>query len=102
MKCILDADTFWDCFFAGGALLQNHYSTSLVDALSDLYPDHQWLPWKFQKAPRRYWDDAKHQRAFMEFLAYQELKLRDIKELKIQSLATYIKYGGMLFEQTEA
>jgi hypothetical protein len=42
-----------------------------VKALSNVYPDHQWQPWKSNQVTKEYWTDTKHQRHFFEWLAAQ-------------------------------
>jgi hypothetical protein len=42
-----------------GALLFNKYSNSVVNLLKALFPDHSWVPWKFEKAPKGTWRDPK-------------------------------------------
>jgi hypothetical protein len=35
--------------------MSNFYGDSLPQALADVYPEHQWQPWRFSVAPSRYW-----------------------------------------------
>jgi hypothetical protein len=39
--------------------------------LSTLYPDYNWLPWKFSKVPFNYWQDLKNHRKFLDWAATQ-------------------------------
>jgi hypothetical protein len=41
-------------------------------ALKDLYPDVEWLPWKFSKVPRRFWESRVNQRLFLEWFAKEK------------------------------
>jgi hypothetical protein len=47
-----------------GEVLLKHYKHPQV-MLSTLYPDHDWLPWKFETAPNHFWDDIQNQRKFL-------------------------------------
>ncbi len=44
--------------------------------LSLLYPDHEWLPWKFATS---FWSDTTSQRAFLEQVS-KELKVTKIED----------------------
>jgi hypothetical protein len=44
-----------------------------------VYPDYNWLPWKFGKCPANYWDDVKNQRKFMDWAA-KELNIKDMSD----------------------
>ena len=37
--------------------------------LSALVPEHNWLPWKFETVPPQFWDDIKHQKQFIDWVA---------------------------------
>ena len=39
--------------------------------LTTLFPNYQWLPWKFHNIPHGFWKDLKNQRNFMEYLSQQ-------------------------------
>jgi hypothetical protein len=62
---------------AGNGLLSNFYGDSLPAALSDVYPDHEWQPWRFSVAPSSYWrtiagsNDPEKIRGFVEELGKQ-------------------------------
>jgi hypothetical protein len=34
-----------------------------------LYPEYNWLPWKFTVTPRGHWDNVANQRNFMDWVA---------------------------------
>jgi hypothetical protein len=65
----------------GGSYLINRY-TSLSQLLSEVYPDYEWLPWKFDKCPNGYWDDVNNQRKFMDWTA---------KQLNVNSVGDWVK-----------
>jgi hypothetical protein len=54
----------------GAALLQSiHNSPSLL--LSAVYPDYDWLPWKFETTPRNFWESVKNKRKYLDWLGKQ-------------------------------
>jgi hypothetical protein len=63
-------------------------SRSLVELLSDAYPDFGWLPWRFAHCPHNYWDDMKNRRKFMDWAA---------KELKIKEKSDWYKVTQKVF-----
>jgi hypothetical protein len=63
----------------GAGPLLNKYSNSTSILLSKLYPEYDWLPWKFAICPRNFWDDIENQRKFMDWAA-KELKVKDMSD----------------------
>jgi hypothetical protein len=41
-----------------------------------VYPEYNWLPWKFVKSPNNFWDNMQNQRKFMDW-ASKELKIAE-------------------------
>jgi hypothetical protein len=39
--------------------------------LSTLYPEYDWLPWKFAQSPKKFWDDISNQKRFLEWAGNQ-------------------------------
>ena len=52
----------------GGNGLLIHYRYSPIKLFQEVYSEHLWLIWKFEKVPKGYWDDKKNQRDFMDDL----------------------------------
>jgi hypothetical protein len=74
----------------GGAELLKHYKNT-QELLSTLYPELEWLPWKFPKCPHNFWDDVNNQRKFVDWAGKQ----LDIKEMSdwyqvIQKVTRYL------------
>jgi hypothetical protein len=59
-------------FLPEGGLLNHHFDGSLQRAVTTLYPEHKWIPWKFNSVPNRFWDDAQNQKAFLEWLSLEK------------------------------
>jgi hypothetical protein len=60
-------------------LVTNTYNGSLLQLLSNVYPDYNWLPWKFAECPLPYWDDVKNQRKFLDWAA-KELNIKEMSD----------------------
>jgi len=60
---------------AGGGLL-HHWHDSAISAVEDTYRDYDWKEWLFKMAPRRFWQDRKNHRVFMQWFG-QRLGLRE-------------------------
>ena len=54
----------------GGGLLKN-YNNSPLQLLKSVYPEENWLPWKFTNAPNGYWDDIENHKIYMDWLGTQ-------------------------------
>ena len=63
----------------GLSLLVLKYSASPYKLLSAIYPDYDWLPWKFPKSLKNFWTDVKNQRKFMDWAA-KELKIKEMDD----------------------
>ena len=49
-------------------LLSEYYNDSLLKALEDIYPNEQWLPWKFHSVPGNFWKDRSNRKKFFDWL----------------------------------
>jgi hypothetical protein len=63
----------------GGGLLSGKYNDSLALLLSTLYPEYDWLPWKFERAPRNYWEDENNQRKYVDWVS-KELNIKKMED----------------------
>jgi hypothetical protein len=74
----------------GIGLITHYYSNSLVNALKALYPEHNWLEWRFPKVSRSYWTEESRRTAYLmwlkEYMGYTrpedwyQLKREDLKK----------------------
>jgi hypothetical protein len=55
------------------------YNGSPSRLLSTLYPEYDWLPWKFDRCPNKFWENVNNQRKFMEW-ATKELNIKDMSD----------------------
>jgi hypothetical protein len=68
------------------------YKGSILRLLSTLYPDYDWLPWKFDDCPLQFWTDPKNQKKFIDWAAV-ELNIKttsDWYNVSIQVTASYL------------
>jgi hypothetical protein len=61
-----------------GAGLSHIYNGSYQNILKSVYPDYEWIPWKFNQVPINYWNEFKNHRFYMDWL-YKELKYETIE-----------------------
>jgi hypothetical protein len=59
--------------------MNSKYSGSTSLLLSEVYPEYDWLPWKFVNTPHNIWEDMKNQRKFMDW-ASKELNVNNISD----------------------
>jgi hypothetical protein len=51
----------------GSKLLECH-NNLISNVLKDLYPEYDWLPWRFDDHPETLWDDIKMVRKFFDWM----------------------------------
>jgi hypothetical protein len=68
-------DNWYDVTLAD---FRNHFGNGYMQrfntpyqALQFAYPDHDWLPWRFEKVPQGFWEDRKQVKHFLRWLAGQ-------------------------------
>lgn len=52
----------------GGATLLHHTSFSPVTAVTSAFTEHKWDIWRFETAPKGFWDDVETQKKFLLYL----------------------------------
>jgi hypothetical protein len=63
----------------GSGLLANKYNNSLFLLLSTIFPDFEWIPWKFIQCPRNFWDKEENQKKFIDW-AGKQLKIKEMSD----------------------
>jgi hypothetical protein len=63
----------------GGQGLLHIYNNSPSHLLATVFPEYEWLPWKFTRIPVRFWDNLGNQRKFVEW-AGKQLKLNKLED----------------------
>eukprot|EP01027_Heterolobosea_sp_BB2_P026356 GEZU01040587.1.p1 GENE.GEZU01040587.1~~GEZU01040587.1.p1 ORF type:complete len:509 (-),score=114.87 GEZU01040587.1:129-1430(-) len=100
-------------------LLRRRYNNSLGKALTTVFPEYDWLPWRFSSsaAPAAetqwllesgFWDDLRNQRRFFDWAARQlnvakpddwyNVSGKDVAELGGGGGFLYTYYGGSLYK----
>jgi hypothetical protein len=60
--------------------------------LSTVYPEYDWLMWKFEKAPRHFWTDLKNQKKFVDW-AGKQFGVKDMSDwYKVTFQVTNIEF----------
>jgi hypothetical protein len=57
--------------YGGRGLLVHYYGDSKIKALTTIYAEHDWIPWKFAQVPVKYWDDKNNRKLFFDWLGKQ-------------------------------
>lgn len=85
-------------------LLSNYYSGSLSKAVTTLFPQHPWEPWRFSQKPKGSWKDKDNVLSFLEN-AKLELQIKDhedwlaipYSQLTNMGFKTLLQqYGGLI------
>src|SRR5689334_5535227 len=65
---------------AGGhTLLAEYYYNSPSTALKKIYPEHNWIPWKFNRAPSGLWKESENHLLFFDWLG-EKLGLKQLND----------------------
>ena len=54
-----------------GQSLLLQYGSSAILAVKDLFPEHEWLDWRFRNTPHGFWDQRKNRMCYMTWLGKQ-------------------------------
>jgi hypothetical protein len=63
---------------------------NFFELLSSVFPEYEWLPWKFPSTPKFFWDDVNNQKKFVEWAA---------KELGVKKLSDWYKVSQKVTRQ---
>lgn len=77
----------------GNSLLSTYYDGSPSRALQDVYPEHNWIIWRFNTVPTGYWDKGGTQKNFFEWLSVQ-LEHGSMEDWYTVTLDQIAQYGG--------
>ena len=45
------------------------YKKSNINLIKSVFPNYQWLPWKFNQTPKGFWNDANNTKEYMDWLS---------------------------------
>src|SRR4051794_22934557 len=57
------------------------------------FPHYPWLPWKFSRIPRGYWEVSDNRRYYHDWL-FKELGFKTMDDWYTISLNNFIEHGG--------
>ncbi len=77
----------------GGALFWRTYNSSVHLAMEDYQPQCGWLPWRFSKTPRGFWQEAENRRSYMQWLE-SILEIGRIEDWYQLTKDTFAENGG--------
>jgi hypothetical protein len=67
------------------------------ELLSAVYPEQEWLPWKFDWISQTYWEDINNQRKFLEW-AGKQLNIKEMSDwYKVKTGVRVIKRLVLIF-----
>jgi hypothetical protein len=80
----------------GNGMVNNSRKYAYYDILKKIYPEYNWLPWKFTRVSDGFWDDINNQRKYMEWL-FKKLNYINVEDWsKIGSEEIINNCGAML------
>lgn len=69
---------------SGGGMMQSYYDSSIIKALQDVFPEHQWMQWLFPNCSKRFWMNIRNRRKFLDWFA-DEANLYSLDEVFVHS-----------------
>jgi len=79
----------------GGSGILSNYNNSLVNALLSVYPDFDWIIWKFNQntVPQEFWNDKKNQKKFFDWVG-EQFRFKSFEDWYNITLEDINKHGG--------
>ena len=83
----------------GGTKFLNKYDNSPFILFQNVYPEYEWLPWRFSDMPKQYWSDSNTVRNYLIWVGKQ-LGIKEFQEWEsvlhavysvLVTIVTYIK-----------
>lgn len=87
--------------YGGKLLLSEQYNGSPSKVLQKVYPEHQWMPWRFNKTPNGYWQyvsqDRQEQKRIVDWLGEQlcVTTLDDWYRISLSQVRELASFGGL-------
>jgi len=89
----------------GGLGLLKIYNQSMSALLAAVFPEHEWLPWKFAQHPKKAWEDETNMEKVIRFVG-KELKIQEpedwyrvsVAQLRELGVAAYFEQHGGVIE----
>src|SRR5262249_4485811 len=77
----------------GGTVLMRIHDHSMYHALTTVYPDYSWKPWKFLRTHKRFWSSESNVRQFLESFS-QHIGITTLHDWNLVTRDQLIKFGG--------
>jgi hypothetical protein len=61
----------------GGDRILTLYEENLCAVLKGVYPDYEWLPWKFKSVPKHFWTTEKNRFDFFRWIE-SDMQLKEL------------------------
>ena len=61
--------------------------------MQKVYPEHNWMLWKFKGVPKGFWDSKDNQKNFMDWL-YIQLGFKSMQDWYALSIDDLKRHGG--------
>ena len=62
-----------------GSTLLKYNKDSYIKLITRVYPNYQWLPWKFTHTSRGYWKDENNVKEYMNWLS-EKLNIKTMED----------------------
>ena len=82
----------------GGGLLSRYYNGSIIELVSSMYPEYNWIIWKFKRVKSNYWQNKENHTKYMDWLG-KELGYTTMEDYKITRRYFKNNYGGGLLNR---
>jgi hypothetical protein len=71
-------------------------NSTFFRAVLDVFPEYDWIPWKFRNISRGFFDDVIHQRQYFDWLS-EQLQFQSMEEWYDVTSTLIGEYGGSTF-----
>lgn len=89
---------FQEIINLGGSSLLYRYNNSLSLLLSTVFPEQEWLPWKFGKSPKSFWENHDNKVKFMGWLS-EKLHIKNMEDwYKVATWVTMATCRKIIFQ----
>lgn len=86
--------------------MNRKYKGSPYLLLSSVFPEYEWLPWKFAQCPKNYWNDDVNKKKFLDWAGKQlgvneisdwnKITTKVFKNIKSANYRTYLIWEDMV------
>lgn len=77
----------------GATLVKYHYNGSVIRALLAVYPEHEWVEWKFVKLPKGFWNSEDNTQSFLHWLE-KELGIKRMEDWYSITYGHFQRFGA--------